>query len=129
MHEFALKVEDFNFAVLKKIDTSIAKAIALQGCPFCQGKLHYANYQRKPRGGRLIATNEEYSLRYSLCCSREGCRKRVLPASLIFLGRRVYLEAVVIMSCYKTSATPWLRTLRAAAKLYGICAREHDHKN
>lgn len=42
-----------------------------------------------------------------MCCGREGCRKRALPPSLRFLGRRVYLEAVVLLAtvCAMISAT------------------------
>lgn len=36
-------------------------------------------------------------LRHSFCCSREGCRKRLTPASVRFLGRRVYLGVVVVL--------------------------------
>jgi hypothetical protein len=37
-------------------------------------------------------------VRFSLCCGREGCRKRATPPSLRFLGRRVYLGVVVIVA-------------------------------
>lgn len=118
--DFELKVEHFNFAALTEMDAHIAVAVAAQGCPFCKGPLHVANYHRKPRGGRLAAPGEQYPLRYSLCCGRRGCRKRVLPASLRFLGRRVYLEVVVILSCL---SAPTSKALRMAARLYGISKR------
>ena len=35
--------------------------------------------------------------RLSFCCERDGCRKRVTPPSVRFLGRKVYLDAVVIL--------------------------------
>jgi hypothetical protein len=120
VYDFELKVEHFNFAALTEMDAHIAATVAAQGCPFCQGPLHVANYQRKPRGGRLAAIGEQYPLRYSLCCGRRGCRKRVLPASLRFLGRRVYLEVVVILSCL---SAPTSKALRMAARLYGISKR------
>ena len=44
-----------------------------QGCLFCGGKLHRADYERKPRGG------PEWDYRYSFCCAREGCRRRQTP--------------------------------------------------
>jgi hypothetical protein len=33
----------------------------------------------------------------SLCCSRDGCRRRMTPPSVRFLGRRVYLGAVLVL--------------------------------
>jgi hypothetical protein len=33
----------------------------------------------------------------SFCCAEEGCRKRVTPASVRFLGRRVYAGLVVVL--------------------------------
>jgi hypothetical protein len=40
---------------------------------------------------------EAYSRRRSFCCGREECRKRVTPPSVRFLGRRVYVAAVVLL--------------------------------
>ena len=36
-------------------------------------------------------------MRLSFCCGREGCRRRVLPPSVLFWGRRVYWAAVVLV--------------------------------
>jgi len=66
--------------------------------PGLHGALHKSNYQRKPRGGPLALTGEQYALRFSLCCGWRDCRRRVLPPSLRFLGRRVYLEVVVLFA-------------------------------
>jgi hypothetical protein len=33
----------------------------------------------------------------SLCCGREECRRRVLPPSCLFLGRKVYWQAVILI--------------------------------
>lgn len=52
----------------------------------------------KPRGGALAAAGEEHTLRFSLCCGREGCRKRAAPPSVRFLGRRVYLGAALLVA-------------------------------
>lgn len=41
---------------------------------------------------------DELSLRFSLCCREEGCRKRVLPKSVLFDGRRVYFRVVILMT-------------------------------
>jgi hypothetical protein len=67
------------------------------GCSFCRGKLHAANYDRKPRGGPE-ELDPEFSLRRSFCCAVDGCRRRHTPPSFRFLGRRVYLAAVFILA-------------------------------
>jgi hypothetical protein len=41
--------------------------------------------------------NPEYGQRLSFCCAREGCRRRATPPSFRFLGRKVYLGAVVVL--------------------------------
>lgn len=64
--------------------------------PFCGGPLHSAHYPRKPRGGPP-ELDEAFEERFSLCCGREGCRRRVLPPSVRFWGRRVYWAPVVIL--------------------------------
>lgn len=85
------------FALLTEWDAQIAAAVSAAGCPHCGGPLYQSNYRRKPRGGAVAPDGEAFSLRHSLCCGREGCRKRALPPSLRFLGRRVYLEIVVVL--------------------------------
>jgi hypothetical protein len=64
--------------------------------PYCGGPLHYANYWRKPRGGPPDL-QKFFDLRYSLCCGKEGCRRRVMPPSVRFWGRRVYWAPVVLL--------------------------------
>jgi hypothetical protein len=86
------------FARLEEVDAQIARAVAAGRCRHCGGPLHRADYQRKPRGGIVAADGEASTLRHSLCCGRRGCRRRALPPSLRFLGRRVYLEVVVALA-------------------------------
>jgi len=64
--------------------------------PYCGGPLHYANYWRKPRGGPPDL-DQLFELRYSLCCGREGCRRRVMPPSVRFWGSRVYWAPVILL--------------------------------
>lgn len=113
--EWTLKREDFT--ALAEVDERIAKAVAAERCPHCRGPLHVANYDRKPRGAAAFAEGEAFTLRHSLCCGRRGCRRRVLPPSLRFLGRRVYLEAVVLFAsaCAQVAAT--LREAREATRV------------
>jgi hypothetical protein len=108
------------FEKLAKIDERIAIAVAAARCPRCGGPLHRGNYQRKPRGGRIGPAGEAFTLRHSLCCGRRGCRKRALPPSLRFLGRRVYLEAVVVIA---TVHAMLAAAMRAAQDITGVPAR------
>lgn len=79
--------------LLTKIDTDFAEEARGKGCQHldCGGKLHRANFERKPRGG------PEWDLRDSFCCDQEGCRRRETPMSVRFLGRRVYAGLVVVL--------------------------------
>lgn len=86
------------FAALARADAEIAAAVGADGCGRCGGRLHQGNYPRKPRGALFAAVGEELVMRLSFCCGREGCRRRTTPPSLRFLGRRVYLEAVVLIA-------------------------------
>jgi hypothetical protein len=81
--------------VLLHIDEDLGAQVRSQGCS-CGGKLHSARYPRKPRGvpDDLAA---RHGVRLSFCCARDGCRRRVTPASVRFLGRRVYLGIVVVL--------------------------------
>jgi hypothetical protein len=108
------------FGSLEEFDRQIAEAVAAAGCRHCGGPLHRGNYERKPRGGHIAEAGEAFRLRHSLCCGREGCRKRALPPSLRFLGRRVYLEAVVLLASALTMA---LEKLRMAREVTGVPAR------
>lgn len=75
-------------------------------CPICGAALHSGHFQRKPRGGPA-GLGDDHDVRFSLCCAREGCRKRLTPPSLRFLGRKVYLGAVVVLvSAMGHGATP-----------------------
>jgi hypothetical protein len=79
------------FLMLLKFDRNLAIEIHSQCCPYCGGKLDWANYMRQPRGGPETA-DEYTNLRFSFCC--RVCRQRTMPASLRFLGRRVYFSVV-----------------------------------
>ena len=82
------------FEFLKECDSDVAETRRQGGCLHCPGKLHRADYMRKPRGG---PEDSKESYRDSFCCDREGCRKRHTPASVRFLGRKVYWGIVVVL--------------------------------
>jgi hypothetical protein len=83
------------YAMLLRYDEDLASLARAAGCA-CGGVLHSARYGRKPRGATVVLP-EGYDRRDSFCCSEEGCRRRTTPASLRFLGRKVYLGAVVAL--------------------------------
>lgn len=85
------------FRSLHLIDQELCQACRQKGCPYCHGRLHHASYLRKPRGGPP-KIDESCEVRLSLCCGREGCRRRVLPPSCLFMGRKVYWKAVILLA-------------------------------
>lgn len=81
---------------LLAFDHDLAAEARAAGCAFCAGILHSARYPRKPRGG-LEDLGPDYATRLSFCCAADGCRRRTTPPSVRYLGRRVYLGAVVVL--------------------------------
>lgn len=105
---------------LADVDQDLAQTARNQACP-CGGRLHRANYPRKPRGGPDHLP-PVYRLRFSFCCQRDGCRKRLTPPSVRFLGRRVYLGAVVILvAAMRQGPSP--RRVRELSNLFGADRR------
>ena len=104
------------WAFLFSIDQDRAEEARRKKCP-CGGCLHRANYPRKPRGGGEDRP-QEYDFRLSFCCEREGCRKRVTPPSVRFLGRKVYLGAIVILAAAMRQG-PSPRRVRELSRLFG----------
>lgn len=85
------------FAALVEIDDVFAEKVRAAGCADCGGRLDRADYERKPRG-ELGEAAEAYRRRRSFCCRREGCRHRATPPSVRFLGRKVYVAALVVIA-------------------------------
>ena len=83
------------FDVLLRFDEDLAEEVRRGGCG-CGGVLHRAYYGRKPRGGPE-GLRDEHAVRFSYCCAVEGCRRRATPASLRFLGRKVFFGVVVLL--------------------------------
>jgi hypothetical protein len=104
MHYRLLQQVSF-WTALYLMDQELAGKVRQAGCS-CGGVLHRADFPRKPRGGPPDLP-PEYGYRFSFCCNRKGCRKRVTPPSVRFLGRKLYLHAVVILvAALQQGATP-----------------------
>lgn len=107
--------------LLLNVDQENAEKAREKGCPFCKGKLHWARYPRKV-GGLSKPDIAVWKWRLSFCCAEEGCRKRVTPASVRFLGRRVYAGLVVVLlSAMVHGLTPY--RLQCLREKIGVDAR------
>lgn len=108
-------LQDLNFfRLLLRVDQEHALARRRGGCA-CGGVLHGDDYPRKPRGCPL-ELRADFSSRFSFCCNR--CRTRSTPASVRFLGRRVYLAlAVVLCSSARPGPAPTPAAAHAATLL------------
>ena len=103
------------------LDQDLAREAQAAGCRACGGRLHSALYPRKPRGGP-DDLGPSYESRFSFCCAREGCRRRTTPPSVRYLGRRVYLGAVIVLvTAMQAGLTP-IRTQRLQ-ELIGVSIR------
>ena len=109
------------YAFLWECDRDLAAEARTGGCLVCAGRVDAARYPRKPRGGppELEAA---FETRESFCCARDGCRKRLTPPSLRFLGRKVYLGAVVVLVSAMRHGTTPTRVARLQA-LVGVSPR------
>jgi hypothetical protein len=116
--EFEVEIEFFE--ALIEFDRVVAEGVQREGCPDCGGPLHRGDYERKPRFGLLWGEVESFGTRFSFCCGREGCRHRRTPPSLRFLGRRVYVGAVVILA----SIVVWTQMAASkASRVTGVPGR------
>ena len=85
------------FQTLQSLDKDTYLAAKLGKCRSCDGPLDDSHYLRKPRGQALVHLDGKACLRYSLCCRNDGCRKRTMPASLRFAGRKVYCALFILV--------------------------------
>lgn len=107
------------FSLLHWIDKDLANQCRQSGCPFCSGHLHQANYERKPRGGPEDLP-EGYMTRQSLCCCQESCRRRTLPPSCLFMGRRVYWGSVILVVMTLRQKRPKGASTIKLMRMFGI---------
>jgi hypothetical protein len=107
------------FSLLHRIDMELVRQHQQGRCPFCGGPLHQANYLRKPRGGPDDIP-EDCLLRLSLCCGREGCRRRSLPPSTRFMERRVYWSCVILVVMVLRQDRPDGLSANKLKKLFGV---------
>ncbi len=110
------------YASLLQFDRDLAERAGGEPCPQCAGVLHRGDFPRKPRGAAEALLGDGYNERFSFCCSMDGCRKRMTPASVRFLGRRVYLGVVFVLvtAMRHGASSPRLATLR---QWFGVSAQ------
>ncbi len=101
--------------VLVRVDDDLAASAKAEGCR-CGGELHSARFPRKPRG-LPAAERGRHCRRASFCCADDGCRKRTTPPSVIFLGRRVFVGAVVVLATAMRHGLTWKRTAKLRSLL------------
>ncbi len=82
---------------LLDLDRASASEVRAGRCRRCGGPLDAGHYPRKPRGGPA-GLAAEHDRRFSFCCRVDGCRTRHAPPTVRFLGRKVWLSAVVVLA-------------------------------
>ena len=110
------------YSLLLLIERDLVAQTIQAGCPHCGGPLHHSDYIRKPRGGPDDLP-EELMVRNSLCCGREGCRKRTLPPSVLFMGRRVYWANVILVVVTLRQDKPQEYSKAALMDKFGMCRK------
>lgn len=109
------------YELLLGFDRQIADAAHADRCQKCGSALHWGSWERKPRGGS-VGLGPQHRLRFSLCCAKDGCRKRETPGSLRFLGRKVYFGAmVVLISAMQSGLHP--ERMKRLKELVGVSRR------
>ena len=103
--------------LLIEADEERAARVRAAGC-FCGGVLHSARYPRKPRGVPPELRGVEYR-RHSFCCNLDGCRSRHTPQSVFYLGRRVYLGAVMLLATAMRCEVSG-RALQRLCEVFGV---------
>jgi hypothetical protein len=105
------------YTLLGEADEERAARVRAAGC-LCGGVLHSARYPRKPRGIPPELRRVAYR-RHSFCCNLDGCRRRHTPQSVFYLGRRVYLGAVMLLATALRCEVSG-RALRQVCEVFGV---------
>jgi hypothetical protein len=106
------------YRLLLRFDEELAAAERPKGCRVCGKRLEASDFPRKPRG-MARDLGERFAERLSFCCADRTCRKRRTPPSLRFLGRKVYLGAVVVLiAAMRCGASP--ARMRRLHELVGV---------
>lgn len=108
------------FELLLKFDEDLAAETKRGGCQVCGGRLDSGRYPRKPRATKAMVLPASYDWRFSYSCAT--CRKRHTPPSTRFLGRRVFLGAVVVLATAMQQGLASWRASRLRA-LFGVSER------
>ena len=87
---------------LLQFDLDTTRRLKRHGCQTCGGALDRADYGRKYRGA-VAGEVSGFDQRFSRCCRRDGCRRRLTPQSVRFLGRKVYLAFLVVLASAEAS--------------------------
>jgi hypothetical protein len=106
--------------LLPRIDDDLAAKARAAGCSFCGGRLDVADYPRSPPNANELG--DDYAWRRSFCCAIEGCRRRRTPPSVRFLGRKVYLGAVMVLAT-SLQHGPSKKSVTKLSALLGISRR------
>ena len=109
------------FRLLLEIDREALERCREANCPHCDGRLDRGDYPRKPRG-EPEGVPEEFSDRFSLCCSVDGCRRRLTPFSVRFLARRIYVGVAVLLVAAAMQGPSPARVKRLS-KSFGMAPR------
>jgi hypothetical protein len=108
--------------LLPKIDDDLAAKAQAAGCSYCGGRLDVSDFPRSPLSVGGDGLEGDYDSRRSFCCAVEGCRRRCTPPSVRFLGRKVYVGAVVVLAAALQHG-PSKKSVTKLAALLGVSRR------
>lgn len=84
------------FAQLARCDEQVAEQVGSEvRCLRCGGRLHRADYPRKPLGWERVTG---LIRRVSFCCAERECRRRLTPPSFRFADRKWYALLIVVLA-------------------------------
>lgn len=107
------------FYSLQALDKQISEERREAGCLECEGPLHRASYARKAAGAAPVAEGgAREAVRYGLCCGQ--CRRRALPPSVLFFGRRWYVYPTILLATILCQGRVTGRPLGALQALLGV---------